>query len=398
MEGKNIICISQTTWHGEFTKSTVQLLSILAEKNNVFFVEYPFTYKDVIMAILGKQKRAQVLRMLGLKKRIEKIETSNGAFIEHVVMPPVLPVDFINNESLFKKFFGFNTFVYKNQLKKIIKKYKLEKPIIVTAYNPMYGLPMLGQLNEYLSIYYCYDGIDTQRHQSRIFDIEKKFCEQVDGIITTSDYLNSQKKQLNKKSYVVKNGVDISLFKPFAKTLVSAKESQKKVGYIGTLDFRFDIDIMEYAIKELPEVIFEFTGYLLNHEIVDRLSLYSNVSFFGSVKPEEVPQLLSKYDLGIIPYKMDEVNKNIYPLKINEYLAVGVPVVMTAFADLADFKDMVKSATNKELFKSQILSELKNDNNLLIKKRTDFAQQNSWEGRAIEFANILEQFFIEKSQ
>jgi hypothetical protein len=29
---------------------------------------------------------------------------------------------------------------------------------------------------------------------------------------------------------------------------------------------------------------------------------------------------------------MNEVNKNIYPLKINEYLAVGVPVVMTAFA------------------------------------------------------------------
>lgn len=398
MEGKNIICISQTTWHGEFTKSTVQLLSILAEKNNVIFVEYPFTYKDVIMAILGKQKRAQVLRMLGLKKRIEKIKTPNGAFIKHLVMPPVLPVDFINNESLFKKFFGFNTFVYKNQLNKVLKKNKLEKPIIIAAYNPMYGLPMLGQLNEYLSIYYCYDGIDTQRHKSRIFDIEKQFCEQVDGIITTSEYLNFQKKQLNKKSYVVKNGVDFSLFKPFAKTSVSSKENRKKVGYIGTLDFRFDIDIMEYVIKELPEVIFEFTGYLLNHEIVDRLSIYSNVYFFGSVKPEEVPQLLSKYDLGIIPYKMDEVNKNIYPLKINEYLAVGVPVVMSAFANLTDFKDLVKSATTKETFKSHIVNELNNDNHLLIKKRIDFAQLNSWEGRAVEFGNILEKLYNEKSQ
>ena len=59
--------------------------------------------------------------------------------------------------------------------------------------------------------------------------------------------------------------------------------------------------------------------------------------------------------------EMDEVNKNIYPLKINEYLAVGVPVVMTAFADLADFKDMAKSAENKSLFKSHIENELKND-------------------------------------
>jgi hypothetical protein len=42
---KNIICISQTTWHGEFTKSTVQLLSLLAENT---IVEYPFTIKDVV--------------------------------------------------------------------------------------------------------------------------------------------------------------------------------------------------------------------------------------------------------------------------------------------------------------------------------------------------------------
>ena len=106
MKGENIICISQTTWHGEFTKSTVQLLSILAEENNVFFVEYPFTIKDVVMSVLGKQ-RAQVSRMLGFKSRIQKIETPNGATINHVVMPPVLPVDFLSNESLFKSFFGF---------------------------------------------------------------------------------------------------------------------------------------------------------------------------------------------------------------------------------------------------------------------------------------------------
>lgn len=397
IEGKNIICISQTTWHGEFTKSTVQLLSLLAEKNTVVFVEYPFTVKDVVMSVLGKQ-RAQVSRMLGLKPRIVDEKTDNGAIVKHLVMPPVLPVDFINSESLFKKFFGVNTFLYKRQLRKTIKKLNLENPIIISAYNPMYGLPMIGQLNEFLNIYYCYDGMDTQRHKSRIYDIEKEFCKQVDGIITTSDYLNSEKKKLNPESYVVKNGVDFKLFVPHAKSSVSSASIQKKVGYIGTLDFRFDIDIMEHAIKELPDVLFEFTGYLLNHTIKERLSKYNNVSFFSSVKPHEVPKLLSKYDLGIIPYKMDEVNKNIYPLKINEYLAVGVPVVMTAFADLADFKDMAKSAENKSLFKSHIENELKNDTDTLIKNRIAFAEKNSWEGRANEFSSILEKFISKKEQ
>lgn len=395
IEGKNIICISQTTWHGEFTKSTVQLLSLLAEKNTIVFVEYPFTVKDVVMSLLGKQ-RAQVSRMLGLKKRIIEEKTDSGAIVKHLVMPPVLPVDFIKNESIFKKFFSINVLIYKNQLRKTIKKLKLDNPIIITAYNPMYGLPMIGKLNEYLNVYYCYDGMDTQRHKSRIYSIEEQFCKQVDGIITTSDYLNAEKHKLNAQSYVVKNGVDFKLFEPHAKKNVSSPSAQKKVGYIGTLDFRFDIDIMEYAVQELPQVQFEFTGYLLNQNIKESLSKYDNVAFFKSVKAHQVPELLSKYDLGIIPYKMDEVNKNIYPLKINEYLAVGVPVVMTAFANLTEFKAIVKSAENKTLFKSYIENELKHDNDLLIKERIEFAKFNSWESRMVQFGNVLEKIINNK--
>ncbi|WP_417941223.1 glycosyltransferase [Flavobacterium sp. RS13.1] len=395
IEGKNIICISQTTWHGEFTKSTVQLLSLLAEKNTIVFVEYPFTVKDVVMSLLGKQ-RAQVSRMLGLKKRIIEEKTDSGAIVKHLVMPPVLPVDFIKNESIFKKFFSINVLIYKNQLRKTIKKLKLDNPIIITAYNPMYGLPMIGKLNEYLNVYYCYDGMDTQRHKSRIYSIEEQFCKQVDGIITTSDYLNAEKHKLNAQSYVVKNGVDFKLFEPHAKKNVSSPSAQKKVGYIGTLDFRFDIDIMEYVIQELPQVQFEFTGYLLNQNIKESLSKYDNVAFFKSVKAHQVPELLSKYDLGIIPYKMDEVNKNIYPLKINEYLAVGVPVVMTAFANLTEFKAIVKSAENKTLFKSYIENELKHDNDLLIKERIEFAKFNSWESRMVQFGNVLEKIINNK--
>ena len=254
LKGKNIICISQTTWHGEFTKSTVQLLSLLAKDNNVVFIEYPFTIKDVIMSVLGKQK-AQVSRMLGFKKRLQEITTDNGSKVKHLVMPPVLPVDFLNNESLFKIFFGINTAIYKNQILKIIKKHQLNDPIIITAYNPMYGLPMISKLNEFLNIYYCYDGMDTRRHKARIYEIEEKFSKKVDGIITTSDYLNNEKKKFNSNSYVVKNGVDFNLFKPFAKKDVTPINSTKKVGYIGTLDQRFEIDIVEYAVKELPEVL-----------------------------------------------------------------------------------------------------------------------------------------------
>jgi hypothetical protein len=40
----------------------------------------------------------------------------------------------------------------------------------------MYGLPMINKLNEYLNIYYCYDGYTKDTNQ--IYNIEKNnFCE-----------------------------------------------------------------------------------------------------------------------------------------------------------------------------------------------------------------------------
>ena len=53
LSNENIVCVSNTTWEGFYTKSTVQILSLLAAKNKVLFVEYPFTIKDAFSAIVS---------------------------------------------------------------------------------------------------------------------------------------------------------------------------------------------------------------------------------------------------------------------------------------------------------------------------------------------------------
>lgn len=387
IKDKDIICIANTTWFGEYTKSTVQLMERLAQNNRVLFVEYPFTWKDILTTILKKQN-APVTRMLGLKNRLELVKTDNSSEVHNLVPPPVLPVDFIKNDKLFKPFFNLNIAVYKRALRKVIKELEFKDPLVITAYNPFYGLPLIGQLNEALNVYYCYDGIGTRRHGKRIYAIDEAFSKNVDALITTSEYINADKRKFNANSYVVKNGVDFDSFYAEAKKDVHYNE-HKIVGYIGSLDHRFDIDIVEFAIQNMPDTLFHFTGNLRNQEIKLRLNKYENVEFFGSVKPNEVPALLATYDVGIIPYLANDINKNIYPLKINEYMAVGVPVVMTPFADLKDFSEMVSVAGNKKTFVEALKIELKKDNQSAIKRRIEFARSNSWDIKAKEFGVIL---------
>lgn len=385
---KNIICISNTTWFGKYTKSTVQLLSILARENKVLFIEYPYTIKDVFDAILGK-KKLPLGRILGYKKRLTTITIKDDVKIHHLIMPPMLPFAFAKNKKTFETLLKLNSWVYAKVANKFSKKLNFEERTVINAYNPLYGLNLLGKLKENLTAYYCYDITETHRYGKRITHIEKEFTKQVDVVITSSTPLNEKKIIDNPNSFTVTNGVDFELFEPFSKKEINQSKS-KVVGYVGSLDNRFDIDTMEYVIQKLNHIKFEFTGNIRNKAIKTRLEKFKNVAFNPPIVANKVPELLASFDLGIIPYIMNEQNKNIYPLKINEYLAIGLPVVINAFADLPDFKNIIHMANTPDAFLKDILIAIKNDATHLMQERVNFAKKQSWEHKARAFGYVLE--------
>ncbi len=389
LQGENIICIANTSWFGNYAKSTVQLMERLARHNNVLFVEYHYTVKDIIATWRGKQN-APVKRLLGIK-RLKEIETNVGSKVFNLVPPAGLPVYFLKNEKIFNILFRFNTYIYRKALQKVIRKLNFQHPVIITAYNPFYGLSLQKKLEEKTDIYYCYDGVESGFFGKRIFNVEEMFSKSADAIITTSDYLNNVKLKLNPNSFVVKNGVDFPLYSKYAKKEIYARD-RKRVGFIGSLDPRFDIETVEYTVRKLSHFDFEFTGDMRNETMKNRLKAYPNVLFFDPVKPDDVPELLAKYDVGIIPYIVNEVNKNIYPLKINEYLAVGVPLVMTPFASLPEFENMVSVSTDKDDFCAKLVLETETDTVKKLSQRTNFASDNSWDARTESFSRIIEKF------
>ncbi|NOU59985.1 glycosyltransferase [Marinifilum caeruleilacunae] len=390
---KNIVCVSNTTWEGFYTKSTVQLVSLLAKSNQLLFVEYPFTIKDLIFTLMGKG-RAPVKRMLGIKSRLVKKQSTFDTEVNHLVLPPLLPFAFFKNERLYNFFLNVNTFFYARSIKRAIKKLNMTDPIALNAYNAIYGNTLLGKLKESLSVYYCYDGPDERRYGKRAQVADHSYAEKVDGVITTSDFLADSMKHLNDKMKVVKNGVDFNVFNKSAKTNINTS-NKKKVGYIGSLDHRFDIETVEYTVQQLSDYEFEIVGDLMNPKIHDALAKYPNVTFLPPVKPHEVPDLLKKCDVGLIPYLCTEYTKNIYPLKINEYLSVGVPVVLTSFANLPEFDGVANFTKNKEDFCEAIRKEIEQDNVEKILSRIEYAKATSWESRAKDFEKVLDDYLAQ---
>jgi len=395
LTGETIICISNTTWHGKYTKSTNQLLSRLATNNRVIYIDYTYTAKDCLMSLLGAGN-APISRILGIKKRSINLTTDVGTEIEIIYPLPVLPMDFAKNDRLFGILRAISCSIYNYSVKRALKSKKIKKPVLITAYNPIFGIGIDGKLDEKIHIYYCFDGLSIRRHGPRIRPIDAAFCKLVDLIIVSSNYLKSQKTEFNENCEVVTNGVDYDLFSKYFSDYSNTKKN-KIIGYIGSVDHRFEIDYVENAIKTLTEFRFLIIGEVREKTVYDSLNKYPNVEFGKPVTPDKVPEILATFALGLIPYKKNETNKNIYPLKVNEYFSIGLPVVMTDFADLPEFEGMVSIATNANEFKDKIVLEIESDSSFKRKQRTEFAAQNNWNSKAIAFGNIVNDYILKIS-
>jgi len=164
--------------------------------------------------------------------------------------------------------------------------------------------------------------------------------------------LRDEKSSLNKKIFVVKNGVDTKLFK-VADQNPALKTNQVVVGFVGSLDSRIDYKLLERLIRNSSEFHFRFIGRIVD-ETFNELRSLPNVEWIAPVSYAELPSLIQDFDIGIIPFVKSPFTKKIYPLKINEYLAMGKPVVMTSFAKLPEFDSIVKTADSPEEFRNAI--------------------------------------------
>lgn len=97
----------------------------------------------------------------------------------------------------------------------------------------------------------------------------------------------------------------------------------------------------------------------------------------------------------MIPFLKNKLTAGIYPLKINEYFALGKPVVTTDFGDLDDFRHLVSVADTAEDFAKALEAALDSDQTGHSQRRIAFAHGNSWSERAAEMGIAIQQVVTE---
>ena len=370
-------------------KSTVKLLSNLAAFHNIIYVDYQFTWKDLIIEGLLKRK-IPVLKLLGLKSRIKSVLYETGSVLLFTP-PPILPINFLKINYLYDLGLKVNSWIIRRSIKRLLRSLNIDHPVVFNAFNPFMGLYNHGAFAETSTIYYCYDEIsEAEWMKTHGLRIEKEYLTKVDYLITTSKSLLQKKTHIftGKKSFLIQNGVD---FKLFNKAHLQGSKNNGVIGYVGSLDNRLDYDLLENLIKAYPEFRFLFIGRI-NSKKIEKLRKLENTQFTGSVAYEEIPDILASISVGIIPFIKNDFTSNIYPMKINEYLAAGKPVVTTDFADLSEFGDTIKICSNHKSFIDSFsgiyYEELFSPE--LIQQRIKIASENSWLNKSQRLCEIID--------
>ncbi|MBL7783502.1 MAG: oligosaccharide flippase family protein [Saprospiraceae bacterium] len=374
-----------------YSSISLSMAKELAKNHRVFYVNHPYSLKDIVQG--WRSGDAMLLQrlphLLTGRVRYEMLESIPKNFI--AVQPPAtLPINWLPPGRLYNFFQRWNNRIILRAIRKTLRDHKVQDYVYINCYDPFYAGSLPDSMGARCRIYHCIDDITqnayTDRHGTAL---ENEACRTADLTFVTSTNLYKLKAPFARRITTYFNAADIAVFRrvleeQFPRPNELAGHPGKVIGFIGNLDeLRIDYPLLKNIALAYPQHTLLLVGPVNSPEPHDiGLDCLPNVVFAGSRALQDLPPLLQHMDVVLIPFLKNTLTKSIYPLKINEYLAAGKPVVSTAFSDdIRTFSHLIYLAENEQSFIGQISEALLENNPTLVQQRVDCAASNTWEAR-----------------
>ena len=413
----DVIFFSLFRTDNPYSSISLSMAKELAKTVRVLYVNHPYSLKDIFAGLKNGDPvlRQRLWHLLRFRSRYEHLDSIPENFVA-MTPPPTLPINWLPPGKVYDFFQKLNNKLVLRAIGRAAHKYNFQNYLFINCFDPFYAGWLPPEMGAKTSIYHCIDDITqnvyTARHGERL---ENEACKNTDIIFVTSTNLKRLKTlalglgpykrsddldSADRRPRIVTffNAAEVSVFQKvltekYPRPTALKNHPGQVIGFIGNLDaLRIDYPLLKKIALHFPEKTLLLVGPINNTEPAEiGLDKCSNVIFAGSRRLEDLPPLLQHMDCVLIPFLCNTLTFSIYPLKINEYLAAGKPVVSTNFSDdIRTFAHCTYLAEDHEHFLRQIEAALAENNPERIQARTDLANSNSWEARIRQLWEVVD--------
>jgi glycosyltransferase involved in cell wall biosynthesis len=263
----------------------------------------------------------------------------------------------------------------------------------VWFYTPM-ALPLATELAPRGVVYDCMDELTAFRHAPRqLVQRENALFKMADLVFTGGRSLYNAKQGRHPQVFCFPSSVDAKHFSSAAgEHPLLAGIARPRLGYCGVIDERVDIDLIDQMAQARPQWQIVMVGPVVK---IDPATLprHPNIHWLGQQGYDDLPRLISGWDVCLLPFAMNEATRFISPTKTLEYMACGRPSVSTPIKDVVEpYGHLVSIADTPSAFIAacdQILQRAPQQQLEHAKALAEVVAGTSWDATAQAMAELI---------
>jgi glycosyltransferase involved in cell wall biosynthesis len=356
---QDLICFSHLRWNFVYQRPQ-HLLGRAAKQYRIWFIEEP---------------------IWGDELRMSSCQQADGL----TVLIPHLPHGTSPEETLQLQRQLLDEFIQRERISNFIAWY----------YTPM-ALSFSSHLKPSMTVYDCMDELSAfWGAPPQLLEQEKQLIRRADLVFTGGYSLYEAKQNRHPHVFAFPSSIDFKHFSDARKPLPDPADQRRlanpRIGFSGVIDERFDYELMNEVTRRRPEWQFIMIGPVVKIDPA-LLPHGPNVHYVGMKAYKELPTYFSNWNVGILPFALNNSTKYISPTKTPEYLAAGLPVVSTPIRDVVrtyGSEGFVQIADSADAFEAAIEKALNGNHPTDWPAIDKFLAENSWNNTWSEMNRLM---------
>ncbi|QCR22498.1 glycosyltransferase [Pontibacter sp. SGAir0037] len=398
--GKDIVIVGQQPWDTEIGSNCKDIALEFSKDNRVLYVNAPLD-RNTVLKHRDDPKIQDRLRVVKGKEQGLKAVSSNL----WVLNPDKImeSINWMPHSPLYNYFNKINNKRFAGAIEKSIRSLGFRNFILFNDNDIFRSFYLKDLLLPEISVYYSRDYmLATDYWRKHGAALEPQLIAKSDLCVANSGYLASYCGRYNTNAYYVGQGCDLSSFQQAEQLEMPADMlalNKPIIGYVGALvSLRLDIEVLEYMAAQRPEWNIVLVGPEDEAFKNSALHQMANVHFLGLKTPQQLPAYIQNFNVCLNPQRVNEMTIGNYPRKLDEYLALGKPVVATKTEAMEVFKEHVYLAESKEAYVQLVELGLEDDSKRLQKLRQEFAATHTWENSVSEIYKAIYTYSSQKEE